>query len=72
VLFWHLYWFYFFKCYEKSDLPYFISRLEQYDVGSIPLDVSYFTTGSLHSARLFELANGRKTKWISAWQSNSV
>jgi len=61
-----------FDCYAKIDLPYFIIRLQQYDVSSIPLDVSYFTTGPLLSARLFELANGRKTKRIWAWQSNSV
>jgi len=55
-----------FKCYAKIYLPYFIIRLQQYDVCSIPLDVSYFTTGPLRSLRLFELANGRKTKRISA------
>lgn len=51
-----------FKSYAKSDLPYFIRRLQQYDVWSIPLDVSYFTTDPSPSARLFELGERKKDK----------
>jgi hypothetical protein len=72
VLFWHLYCFYFVQVLHKKDLLYFIIRLQQCDVCSIPLDKSYFTTSPLRWASLFELTNGKKTKRISARQSNSV